>query len=80
MANSIAITSDIPVPAPKQVFPLSGMFPWREMNVGDSFFSDIQYIDYYALAYAASKKTARSFVVRRAKENGIRGFRVWRLA
>ena len=68
---SIAIDKDIPTPQTKE----RNSYPYKVMDVGDSFFVDNQ--DVRTMSnnnYRAGKNYARKFVARR-EGNGVR---VWR--
>ena len=53
-------------------------YPWREMQVGDSFFaaSDKKLFS----TTKAGQSLNMKFATRKTEENGVRGFRVWRIA
>lgn len=56
-------------------------YPWRTMDVGDSFFvaSDAARPAVMAQASHSGKRTGRRFTTRFVTENGVRGVRVWRV-
>lgn len=65
----IKIEKNIPIPPQtRQEF-----YPWKEMKVGDSFFTDIKAIR--SSAYAAALRLKLKF---RVAVDG-KGFRVWRI-
>ncbi len=74
MTGSIKIDKDIPLP---QGNGGKSMFPWRTMEVGDSFFAPgKKQIDRRTADASYGIKTKTSRVV----ENGVEGVRVWRIA
>ena len=79
----IPIDKGVPIPAyvPGPPVGSAPKYPWRTMEVGDSFFvghMDSQQVS--SGAAAAGRKLSRRFVTRRLIEDGIAGIRVWRTA
>lgn len=77
------IEKDIPLSEPKGgPFEGTGKYPWREMTVGDSFYTPctggLSFREHHKLvascAAQASKRLGSKFVTRRDRE----GVRVWR--
>lgn len=76
----IQIDKGVPIPphvrgqgAPK--------YPWREMEIGDSFFvSDRHRRSISAAASSARQHRGHQFATRSVTENGVDGIRVWRVA
>ncbi|MDE2096387.1 MAG: hypothetical protein KGL39_04010 [Patescibacteria group bacterium] len=61
--------------------PFNTMFPFRALEVNDSFFVPKEYGKSLAqLAVRHRKGLGRGFTVRRVTENGVDGYRVWRTA
>lgn len=54
-------------------------YPWTQMQVGDSFFTSSVTGSKFS-TYAASKLTGFRFTTRKTFENGVKGFRCWRIA
>lgn len=52
-------------------------YPWRTMEIGDSFFVAEPKTPNAA---TASRQTGRTFTRRAVVEDGVKGFRVWRIA
>lgn len=68
--NSIDISQDVPLPVMRR------SYPYRVMQVGDSFFVDGGRLQIVCNAnYRASKRLGMKFIAR--KDSG--GVRVWRL-
>ena len=68
---NVGLDKDIPVPEPRK------RYPYREMEIGDSFFVPAGGIQNICNQnYRTGKKLGRSFIAR--KEDG--GVRVWRTA
>jgi hypothetical protein len=68
----ITIDKDIPLPRHRVVYP----FP--EMEVGDSFFSKKSRKTLAGIAYYWSRKLGFKFATRDVVENDVEGVRVWR--
>ena len=66
----IKIDDGVPIPRSK--------YPWREMKVGQSFFTEDPKVR--AAGFEAGKRLNLKFVSRTVTENGIKGFRIWRTA
>ena len=68
----ITIDKDIPMPRHK------GVYPFPEMDVGDSFFSKKSRATLTGIAHYWSRKLGYTFATRDVVENGVEGVRVWR--
>ena len=56
-------------------------YPWREMEVGDSFFvSTVSMGALSAQGQQAGLRLNRKFKTKTFIENGVKGVRVWRIA
>lgn len=76
------ISSGIPIPPPtaSPVFGRLPKYPWESMEAGDSFFIPGKKMFTAHQSYMKSAKGAgKQFVVRRVKEGGAFGVRVWRM-
>lgn len=76
--NNIAIDTDIAIPATKRG---KVKYPFSNMNVGESFFSEEENARSAALQFARNAKEkgrAMKFVTRTVEEGGVKGFRIWR--
>ena len=72
------IDKNVPIPPLGQVIDNKTKYPFREMEVGDSFFVDGE-VDSRRAKAAAKMMTKRSrLVLRTQKENN--GVRIWRVA
>jgi len=78
-----AVKIDTGIPLPKKMAyrkkPVR-MYPWVEMNIGDSFFVAAPQPKIARLAYNAWVRYALKFSTRAVTENGVAGTRVWRIA
>lgn len=72
----IKIDKNVPVPRK----PASGIYPWHDLQPGDSFFAaGIKQPQISGATAFIRKKTGRKFVTRTVTENGVTGVRVWRV-
>lgn len=76
----MTIQIDKGVPLPKRRLPSEPMYPWRSMEIGDSFFVEKRGASMTKQALAAGKASNRKFITRSVEENGVTGIRVWRIA
>jgi hypothetical protein len=78
--QDITIEKDIPLAPHGNYGKRTSKFPFRELLVGESFFVEGGPRSTLA-AYATmiGRETGRKFTVRAVTENGLSGFRVWRL-
>lgn len=75
------ITIDKGLPVPKRY--KSGrpyMYPYEQMEIGDSFFVAKNRNGGGALVNHAKKVTGHTFTLRTVTENGVKGVRIWRTA
>ena len=66
---------------PTEGFGGSTKYPWRSMEVGDSFFIPVKAgddVDKLQRAIIASSRNVCKRATRRVVERGVRGLRVWR--
>lgn len=63
------------IPRPK--VQMRGIYPWRVMNIGDSFVFPYNLNTAYTMASNMGKKTGRKFSVRSSPFNGGE-IRIWR--
>lgn len=70
--DTVAIDKTIPLPRGKT----QGKYPWREMEVGDSFLFPAEKAFPRQAARTAGQRLNRKFTVRKTDE----GFRCWRIA
>lgn len=73
-ADEIKIEKGIPIP-PKRRSPVANRYPWRNMEIGDSFYADVDVLQVQSNAYQTGKALGRRFFV---KQQGS-GVRVWRI-
>lgn len=74
----ITIDKNVPMPRPQR---RASKYPWRAMNIGDSFFAAGVGIGRMAgQATWAARVTGYKFACRTATENDVLGARVWRVA
>ena len=78
LVTLLVIDGDIQVPEGGSGRGRPSPYPWRDMKVGDSFFTLFPGVR-GAVQYAQRKKYGR-YTVRKRKEDGVVGFRVWRVA
>lgn len=71
------IDKGIPLPPPAKGG-RNGKYPWREMEVGDSFFMPGAARS-GAPQYLAGQRTGFRFSSRGVIENGVKGRRIWRI-
>ena len=74
MATKPVIEKGVPVPASSAGRP--NTYPFKEMEVGDSFFVPNPK---YAGVYSSAKLAGVKVTSRRVNENGTDGLRVWRI-
>jgi len=69
--KDVKVRKNVPMPEPRS------SYPWRSMDIGDSFLFPDSYHIYSARSacYLAMKRTRRKFQVRETKE----GLRCWRI-
>lgn len=70
---AIAIQKNIPAPPINRV----SVYPFREMEVGDSFF--VTGVPIAGIHGCARRHRPKRFACRTVCENGVRGVRVWRV-
>ena len=73
-AVQIVIEKNVPAPAN----PRRRKYPFAEMEVGDSFFAPN--IKISSVTYSFARHPGKKFTARTVTENGVKGFRVWRIA
>ena len=79
--SAIAIDKGVPLPALKGGKGPVPLYPWREMDVGDSFFvPEAKTPRITGNAAGVAKRTGFKFSVRAVTENGVKGVRVWRVS
>lgn len=71
----IALEKNVPMPADTRGVPMK--YPWKSMQVGDSFFVPTNKKTFTAHAYA-TRTLGYRFVTKQTVESGRKGFRVWR--
>lgn len=75
----VLIEKNIPIP-PTVRGPRECKYPWRTMEVNDSFFTaGAKRNTMSSLATIMSKNLGVKFSVREAEKDGVRGVRVWRI-
>jgi hypothetical protein len=84
-AAVVQIDKGIPMPNPERVRGAAPKYPWRTMEVGDSFIlREYAGRDSTTRASAqidyAKKSTGRQFAQRKVEENGKIFIRVWRVS
>lgn len=71
----IKIDKNVPMPKEKRGKPCG--YPWRQMEIGDSFFvSEKGYSGFHTW----TKRLGIKISIRKVTENGVTGVRVWRVA
>ena len=68
----IKIDKGIPIPPRNR-------YPFAEMSIGDSFFTADTKGNISALCWAYSKRHGGKFSMRATVEDGVTGYRVWRI-
>lgn len=82
----IKIDKNIPIPTPHNVSGRPGIYPWHEMEIGDSFPVTSEDPKKTRLSLSASaqrqsiRKTGRKFTIRVVVEDDKTIVRVWRIA
>lgn len=71
----IRIDKDVPLP-PRSAIGRPPIYPWRRLEVGDSFLVDSSKVSVRNQANLMGAKTGKKFSVRKTED----GFRVWRTA
>ncbi len=74
-----AIAVDHDVPLPKHFRGPIPKYPWRKMEVGDSFFVPEPQSRVCAAAQSYEKTHGTKYRTAKITENGVYGVRVWRL-
>ncbi len=74
--SQIQIMNQVPLPPPRGRIPTA---PFRELEVGQSFFIERPRPRRIPISYWV-KSTGYRLTLRHCDENGLEGFRVWRLA
>ena len=73
------IDKNVPAPAVANLG-APAKYPWRAMDVGDSFFVPEKTASYMtSAALNAGRTLGRKYTVRTVTENGVKGARVWRV-
>lgn len=72
------IDKGIPVPSPQRG--KTSKYPYRDMLVGDSFFTTRDQSSIGSTAKAYGNRNRMKFTTRVVVENGVKGTRVWRVA
>ena len=76
MTEKIEISSDIPIPVPGG----RRRYPWKKMKVGDSFFLPGNEQTQNTVSGAGRNIFGAGCVsTRKTTENGVVGYRVWRI-
>lgn len=76
--SGVTIEKGVPLPAPAGA---RNKYPWRTMEVGDSFFvANISTGGFGGTLAGAAARSGHRFTQRTVTENGVRGVRVWRIA
>jgi hypothetical protein len=73
-ADKIEIEKGVPIPPTKKRSKSHYRYPWREMEVGDSFYAEVDILPVRTNALHTGKLLGRKFYVR---QDGT-GVRVWR--
>ena len=73
----IKLDKDVPVPL-NAGMPGNAKYPWREMKPGDSFFVPVGNGAQKGMSVNA-KNAGIKVATRTVVENGVKGFRVWRI-
>ena len=76
--NNEPIKVERGIPIPRKISGARGIYPWREMEVGDSFLIEGLTAKYRSrIAAAQSTRDNRKYATRKVGENA---YRVWRIA
>ncbi len=72
------------LPIPSNIIPGKGgkkKYPFEEMEYGDSFFTNTPYRTIHSAVSSrhSRKDNPKRYTVRKTTENGVVGFRVWRI-
>lgn len=70
------IDKGIPIPERRKAF---SKYPFKEMEIGDSFFIDKKLTTISSVAFQATKKTGYKFSLRTVEEKKKKGTRCWRI-
>lgn len=74
----IAVDKGLPIPAPRGGG--ARKYPFRELEVGDSFFIPGKTRQQLKASISNASCDCRRFVTRGVVEHGVKGLRVWRVA
>lgn len=74
----IPVDSNIPMPASKVGRPV--LYPFKHLEVGESFFIPKSRRKIGSLIMRNSRKLRRTFESRQWEQDGVQGIRVWRTA
>ncbi len=74
----IPIDNNIPMPASKVGRPI--LYPFKHLEVGESFFIPKSRRKLGSLILRNSRKLRRTFESRQWEQDGVQGIRVWRTA
>lgn len=76
MTEIITIDKDVPLPSKGN----NAKYPFPDMEVGDSFFAANAKAALHSAVNQARKRLGMGFKVRKRIENGVPGYRIWRVA
>lgn len=77
--SEIKIDNNVPIPANAGRRGKGSMYPFSEMEVGDSFFVSRPQKTMTGSVSSAARKNSAKYTTRSVTENGVSGTRVWRI-
>lgn len=79
MRDKMKIDKDIEIPQRKK-YVHATKYPWKEMNIGDSFFvGDVALSNMLTQVSRAKKLYNKNYIVRKWTEGKAFGVRIWRV-
>lgn len=78
--GAITIDKGVPMPGTRYASGRPPIYPFKEMNVGDSFFLPGQNTYKFSAHSNHARRHGGKFSVRATTESGVKGVRVWRIA
>jgi hypothetical protein len=72
----MVITIDMDVPVPQVDHSRGTPYPWKTLQLGQSFFAPVSQVS----STNWSHKTGFKYTIRSVEEGGVKGVRVWRIA
>lgn len=78
MKSMFNITKNVPLPKRKHGSGRRSIYPFKDMDVNDSFFVPNKKV-FTSNRFYEKNNPKTKFSIRRVTENGVKGIRVWRV-